>query len=50
MFRNPTEEVERYFRGFIDFIDCTGHQIPRYVDKDTIFTIQAKRRRYLVKN
>ncbi len=27
------EEVEKYFSGFIAFIDCTEQQIPRPVDK-----------------
>ncbi len=28
------EEVEKYFPGFLAFIDCTEQQIPRPVDKE----------------
>ena len=28
------DEVEKYFPGFLAFIDCTGQQIPRPVDKN----------------
>src|SRR5215211_2375675 len=29
-----SEEVEKYFPGFLAFIDCTEQQIPRPVDKE----------------
>ena len=28
------EQVEKYFPGFLSFIDCTEQQIPRPVDKN----------------
>jgi hypothetical protein len=37
---NTTEEVEKYFPGFLAFIDSTEQQqIPRPVDKDKISCI-----------
>jgi hypothetical protein len=39
------EEVEKYFPGFLTFIDCTEQQIPRPVDKkEGKCTTQAKRK------
>ena len=32
--KTPVEEVEKYFPGFLAFIDCTEQQIPRPVDKE----------------
>src|SRR3954452_24773763 len=29
---NTSEEVEKYFPGFLSFIDCTEQQIPRPID------------------
>jgi hypothetical protein len=29
-----SEEVEKYFPGFLAFIDCTEQQIPRPADKE----------------
>ncbi len=37
------EEVEKYFPGFLAFIDCTKQQIPRPVDKERRCSIQARR-------
>ena len=31
--KTPSEEVEKYFPGFMAFIDSTEQQIPRPVDK-----------------
>ncbi len=45
------EEVEKYFPGFIAFIDCTEQQIPRPVDKRRRkMYYSGKRKRYTVKN
>ena len=44
---NTTEEVERYFPGFLSFIDCTEQQqIPRPTDnkRKTIFYSLGKRK------
>ena len=40
------EEVEKYFPGFLAFIDSTEQQIPRPKNKrrDARYTIQAKRK------
>jgi len=39
------EEVERYFPGFLAFIDCTEQQIPRPVNKKKRkHTIQVRRK------
>ena len=40
------KEVEKYFPGFIAFIDSTEQQIPRSVDKNRrkIFYSEAKRK------
>ena len=39
------EEVEKYFPGFLAFIDSTEQQIPRPVDnKKERCTIQARRK------
>ena len=32
--KTPSEEVEKYFPGFLAFIDSTEQQIPRPVDKN----------------
>jgi hypothetical protein len=32
--KTPAEEIEKYFPGFLAFIDCTGLQIPRPEDKN----------------
>jgi hypothetical protein len=31
--QTPPEEIERYFPGFLAFVDCTEQQIPRPIDK-----------------
>jgi hypothetical protein len=43
---NTTEEVEKYFLGFLAFIDCTEQQIPRPKDKNRrkIFYSDNKKR------
>ena len=45
-------EVEKYFPGFIAFIDCaTEQQIPRPVDKrrhDVYYSLGKKKRNYVV--
>jgi DDE superfamily endonuclease len=48
--RTP-EEVEKYFPGFLPFIDSTEQPIPRPVDKDRrgIF-YSGKKKRHMVKN
>ncbi len=45
------EEVEKYFPGFLAFVDCTEQQIPRPVDKQRkkIF-YSGKKKRHSVKN
>ena len=45
------EEVEKYFPGFLAFIDCTEQQIPRPIDKkeEKIF-YSGKKKRHTVKN
>jgi hypothetical protein len=45
------EEVEKYFPGFLAFIDCTEQQIPRPVNKNKrkIF-YSGKKKRHTVKN
>ncbi len=45
------EEVEKYFPGFLSFIDCTEQQIPRSIDKDRrkIF-YSGKKKRHTIKN
>ena len=50
--KNSTEEVEKYFPGFLAFIDCTEQQIPRPVDKkEGRCTILGKKKRHTtVKN
>ena len=47
-----TEEVEKYFPGFIAFIDCTEQQIPRPVDKKRrkMYYSGKKKRHTIVKN
>jgi hypothetical protein len=47
------EEVEKYFPGFLAFIDCTEQQIPRPVDKERrkmYYSIGKKKRHTTVKN
>lgn len=45
------EEVEKYFPGFLAFIDCTEQQIPRPVDKRRRKTYYSgKKKRHAVKN
>jgi hypothetical protein len=34
--KTPAEEIEKYFPGFLAFIDCTELQIPRPEDKNNI--------------
>ncbi|MDQ6723703.1 MAG: transposase [Thermoproteota archaeon] len=45
------EEVEKYFPGFMAFIDCTEQQIPRPVDKNKrkIFYSLGKKKRHTVR-
>jgi hypothetical protein len=33
--QTPPEEIERYFPGFLAFVDCTEQQIPRPIDNKT---------------
>jgi hypothetical protein len=43
------EEVEKYFPGFLAFIDCTEQQIPRPVDKERrkmYYSIGKKKRHH----
>ncbi len=42
--RTP-EEVEKYFPGFLSFIDCTEHQIPRPENKTKEMRIIRVRRK-----
>ncbi|MER5176104.1 MAG: transposase family protein [Candidatus Nitrosocosmicus sp.] len=46
------EEIEKYFLGFLAFIDCTEQQIPRPVDKRRrkIFCSLGKKKKHTVKN
>jgi DDE superfamily endonuclease len=45
------EEVEKYFQGFLAFIDCTEQQIPRPVDKERMkMYYSEKKKRHIVKN
>ncbi len=45
------EEVEKYFPGFLAFIDSTEQQIPRPVDKNRRKTFYSgKKKRHTVKN
>jgi DDE superfamily endonuclease/Helix-turn-helix of DDE superfamily endonuclease len=45
------EEVEKYFPGFLAFIDCTEQQIPRPVDKEKRKTFYSgKKKSHTVKN
>ena len=45
------EEVEKYFPGFLAFIDCTEQQIPRPVDKNRRkMYYSGKKKRHTVKN
>jgi DDE superfamily endonuclease len=46
-----SEGVERYFPGFLAFIDCTEQHIPRPVDKNRrkVF-YSGKKKRHTVKN
>jgi hypothetical protein len=49
--KTPAEEVEKYFPGFLAFIDCTEQQIPRPVDKRRRRTYYSgKKKRHTVKN
>ena len=50
--KRPTEEVERYFPGFLSFIDFTEQQIPRPVDKKRKkeYYSEKKEKRHNVKN
>ncbi|MER5175172.1 MAG: transposase family protein [Candidatus Nitrosocosmicus sp.] len=46
------EEVERYFPGFLSFIDCTEQQIPKPKDKrrKKMYYSLGKKKRHTVKN
>src|SRR3954447_13375778 len=45
-----TEEVEKYFPGFLSFVDCTEQRIPRPVDKEKRkMYYSGKKKRYTVK-
>ncbi len=45
------DEVEKYFPGFIAFIDCTKQQIPRPVDKRRREVYYSgKKKRHTIKN
>src|SRR6185437_3045356 len=44
------EEVEKYFPGFLAFIDCTEQQIPRPADKErTKMYYSGKKKRHTIK-
>ena len=46
-----SEEVEKYFPGFLAFTDCTEQQIPRPVDKERRkMYYSGKKKRHTVKN
>jgi DDE superfamily endonuclease len=48
---NTSEEAERYFPGFLAFIDTTEQQIPRPVDKrKRKMYYSGKRKKHTVKN
>ncbi len=48
---NASEEVEKYFPGFLAFTDCTEQQIPRPVDNNKRMTFYSgKKKRHTVKN
>ncbi len=44
------KEVEKYFPGFLAFIDSTEQQIPRPVDNKRKVYYSGKKKRYTVKN
>jgi DDE superfamily endonuclease len=45
------EEGEKYFPGFLTFIDCTEQQIPRPIDKDRRkMYYSGKKKRHIIKN
>jgi DDE superfamily endonuclease len=45
------EDVERYFPGFLSFIDCTEQQIPRPIDKNRRKTFYSgKKKKHTIKN
>jgi hypothetical protein len=47
--KTPSEEVEKYFPGFLAFTDCTEQQIPRPVDKERrkiYYSIGKKKRHH----
>ncbi len=47
---NASEEVEKYFPGFMAFIDCTEQQTPRPIDnKRRKAFYSGKKKRYTVK-
>jgi hypothetical protein len=50
--KTPAEEVEKYFPGFLAFIDCTEQQIPRPVDKERrkMYYPIDKKKKHTVKN
>ncbi len=49
--KTPAEEVEKYFPGFLAFIDTTEQQIPRPADKRRCRTYYSgKKKRHTVKN
>ncbi len=49
--KTPADEVEKYFPGFLAFIDSTEQQIPRPVDKSRRkMYYSGKKKRHAVKN
>lgn len=45
-----TEEVEKYFPGFLSFVDCTEQRIPRPVDKEKRkMYYSGKKKRHTIK-
>ena len=50
--KTPAEAVEKYFPGFLAFIDCTEQQIPRPVDngRRKLYYSGKKKRHTTVKN
>jgi hypothetical protein len=48
--KTPAEEVEKYFPGFMAFIDSTEQQIPRHIDNKRRETFHSgKKKRHTVK-
>jgi hypothetical protein len=49
--KTPEEEIEKYFPGFLAFIDCTEQSIPRPVGNERRkLYFSGKKKRHTVKN